>query len=103
MTLFWYCYGTLIGESVTRDTDSEGAWSLRSGHTDLNRILSGHTLSRIVIMGWLMYCFLITTGYMGEIKASLTTPAFSQPVRSFQVALALAFKRPFAFPLFWIC
>ncbi len=25
----WYAFGTLIGESITRDTKSEGAWSLR--------------------------------------------------------------------------
>ncbi len=27
----WYTFGTLIGESITRDTKSEGAWGLRSG------------------------------------------------------------------------
>ncbi len=25
----WYVFGTLIGESITRDTRSEGAWGLR--------------------------------------------------------------------------
>ncbi len=25
----WYAFGTLIGESITRDTRSEGAWGLR--------------------------------------------------------------------------
>ncbi len=25
----WYAFGTLIGESITRDTKSEGAWGLR--------------------------------------------------------------------------
>ena len=25
----WYCYGTIIGESITRDTKSEKAISLR--------------------------------------------------------------------------
>lgn len=27
----WYTFGTLIGESITRDTRSEGAWALRFG------------------------------------------------------------------------
>ena len=26
----WYCYGTIIGESITRDTKSEKAFALRS-------------------------------------------------------------------------
>ncbi len=25
----WYCMGTLIGENVTRDSKSDGAWALR--------------------------------------------------------------------------
>ena len=25
----WYCFGTVIGESLTRDTSSEGAWAIR--------------------------------------------------------------------------
>ncbi len=25
----WYGFGTLLGESITRDTKSEGAWALR--------------------------------------------------------------------------
>ncbi len=28
---FWYAFGTLIGESITRDTRSERAWGLRLG------------------------------------------------------------------------
>ena len=27
--MLWYCYGTFIGESVTRETSSGGAWAIR--------------------------------------------------------------------------
>ena len=26
---FWYSFGTLLGESITRDTKMKGAWGLR--------------------------------------------------------------------------
>ncbi len=25
----WYCFGTLIGENITRDSKSDNAWALR--------------------------------------------------------------------------
>ena len=36
----WYCYGTIIGESITRDTKSEKAFALRSVATALLSIYS---------------------------------------------------------------
>ena len=25
----WYCFGTMVGESLTRDTNTNGAWGIR--------------------------------------------------------------------------
>ena len=41
----WYCYGTVIGESITRDTKSEKAVSLRFVMLDSSGIFDTRTSS----------------------------------------------------------
>lgn len=59
----WYVYGTLIGESITRDANSVGANAIRC-----------------VICIWILYCFVIGSAYSGSLKAFLTTPGYSSPI-----------------------
>ena len=33
-------------------------------------------------MGWLFFCFILSTGYAGNLKAFLTTPSSDQPIRT---------------------
>ena len=63
----WYTYGTLVGEAITRD--------LKSGSSKA---------MRIAIATWILYCFVISTGYGGTLKAFLSTPAFSNPINTLQ-------------------
>ena len=63
----WYTYGTFMGEAITRDTNTGKSQALR-----------------IVIATWLMYCFIISQGYAGCLKAVLTTPAYSNPIDTLQ-------------------
>jgi hypothetical protein len=61
----WYVYGTLIGESITRDANTVGA-----------------NATRCVVGIWILYCFVIGSAYSGSLKAFLTTPGYSSPIES---------------------
>ncbi len=61
----WYAFGTLIGESITRDTRSERAWALRS-----------------VVGGWLLFSFILTASYGGNLRAFFMTPKYTEPVEN---------------------
>lgn len=61
----WYVYGTLIGESITRDANTVGAHA-----------------TRCVVGIWILYCFVIGSAYSGSLKAFLTTPGYSSPIDS---------------------
>ncbi len=61
----WYCYGTFIGESITRDTRSASANALRW-----------------VLAVWVLYCFILATSYAGNLKAFLTTPEYTKPINT---------------------
>ena len=56
-----------MGEAITRD--------LKSGSSKA---------MRIAIATWILYCFVISTGYGGTLKAFLSTPAFSNPINTLQ-------------------
>jgi len=61
----WYSFGTFIGESITRDTRSEGAWALR-----------------FIIGGWILLAFILGAGYGGNLRAFFLTPKVEPPVDS---------------------
>lgn len=67
----WYVYGTMIGESMTRDTKSAGAGAMR-----------------VVVGVWMLYCLLITSAYTGNLKAFLTNPGLTSPIDTLQDVLA---------------
>ncbi len=67
----WYTFGTLIGESITRDTHSEGAWGMR-----------------LCIGVWLLAAFLLTAGYGGNLRAFLMNPPLDDPIDSLEGVLA---------------
>ena len=66
----WYVYGTLIGESVTRDSNTVGAKAIK-----------------VVIGIWILYCFIIGASYSGNLKAFLTNPGYSAPIDSLRNVL----------------
>jgi len=59
----WYTYGTLIGESITRDLNSAGANGVRW-----------------LIGAWILYCLILSSSYSGNLKAFLTTPGIGLPI-----------------------
>lgn len=61
----WYVYGTLIGESITRDANTVGANAIRW-----------------VVGIWILYCFVIGASYSGSLKAFLTNPGYSSPINT---------------------
>jgi hypothetical protein len=56
---YWYAFGTIVGESITRDTKSEAAWALR-----------------LVIGSWLTTAFVFAAGYGGNLRAFLLSPSY---------------------------
>jgi len=67
----WYAFGTLIGESITRDTKSEGSWALR-----------------ILIGIWILTAFILSAGYGGNLRAFLLSPSFEvKMVQTVQVLI----------------
>jgi len=67
----WYAFGTLIGESITRDTRSEGAWALR-----------------FAIGVWILFAFVIGAGYGGNLRAFILKPTNKDPVDDLKVSVA---------------
>lgn len=65
----WYCFGTLLGESLTRDTQSSNSPALR-----------------LLLAVWILYCLVISASYSGNLKAYLTTPSYSKNIDSLQVS-----------------
>jgi len=61
----WYSFGTMIGESITRDTRSEGAWVLRS-----------------VVGGWIIAALILGAAYAGNLRAFFLTPSVDPPIDS---------------------
>ena len=74
----WYAFGTLIGESITRDTKSEGAWGLRSENNSALMIMTRKRVKlsqlRLTIAVWILAAFLLTAGYGGNLRAFLLKP-----------------------------
>lgn len=64
---FWYAYGTFIGEAVTRDTRSDKAKALR-----------------IAIIVWIVYCFLMSSGYCGTLRSFLINPTMNKPINTLE-------------------
>ena len=64
----WYTFGTIMGE-----TFENGEVQLRKSHA-----------VRIVVAVWILYCLIITQSYAGNLKAYLTTPAYSKPIDTLQ-------------------
>ncbi|XP_059088023.1 glutamate receptor ionotropic, NMDA 2D-like isoform X1 [Tigriopus californicus] len=64
---FWYAYGTLVGESITRDTRSQNAPALR-----------------FLIGTWVIFCMIATYSYGGSVKSFMTNPLFTQPIRTLE-------------------
>ena len=63
----WYTYGTLIGESITRDTKTSKAVALRW-----------------VVGTWIIFCFVMMSAYGGELKAYLTQKSYTSPIATLQ-------------------
>ena len=63
----WYAYGTFIGEAVTRDTRSDQAKALR-----------------IAIIFWIVYCFLMSSGYCGILRSFLINPTMNNPITTLE-------------------
>ncbi len=42
---YWYAFGTLLGESITRDTRTQGAWGLRYAKQCQN-VISTYTINQ---------------------------------------------------------
>ena len=64
----WFTFGTLMGE-----TSEQGEIQLRKSHS-----------VRIAVAVWILYCLIITQSYAGNLKAYLTTPAYSKPIDTLQ-------------------
>ena len=78
----WYCYGTIIGESITRDTKSEKAVSLRFVFWIMIPIFSNNNKPfRWVIAFWILYCLVISASYSGELRAYMINPSYTSPIR----------------------
>ncbi len=70
----WYTYGTFMGESITRDTKSDKSRALR------------------LVMGmWILYCLVMSSSYAGNLKAYLTTPAYSSPIDTLEQVMTFLF------------
>jgi len=61
----WYSFGTLIGESITRDTKSDKAWALR-----------------IIVGCWIISAFILSAAYGGNLRAFFLTPSIEPPIDS---------------------
>ncbi len=61
----WYVYGTFMGESITRDTKSDKA-----------------PIVRILIVVWIIYCFIMSQAYGGSLKSFLTSPMKSTSIET---------------------
>ena len=68
----WYCYGTLLGEAITRDTKSQSLPCLR-----------------VALASWILFSLIIGQSYTGNLKAYLSAPSFSKPIESVKVIIGL--------------
>ncbi len=81
----WYAFGTLVGESITRDTKSSGANSLRyQWSTQVPLRGPFHSCerlnSRVILSVWILYAFLLTAGYGGSLRAFFLRPEYRDPI-----------------------
>ena len=60
-------FGTLLGESITRDQNSAGATALR-----------------LLLSVWILFCLTLGASYSGSLKAFLTTPGYTKPINSLE-------------------
>jgi len=59
--------------SLLVQTSEQGEIQLRKSHS-----------VRIAVAVWILYCLIITQSYAGNLKAYLTTPAYSKPIDTLQ-------------------
>ena len=59
----WYAFGTLLGEAFNVEMQLGKSRALR-----------------IIVGIWILYCLIMSQSYAGNLKAYLTTPAYSEPI-----------------------
>ncbi len=82
---FWYTFGTFLGEGITATIDSEPAWGMRQVLQDTGQSDNFHAFlflnfSRMSVVIWLWYSFIITASYGGELRAVLLKPVSEAPL-----------------------
>lgn len=60
----WYSFGTMLGEGEEVKSASKS-----------------HAL-RWLLATWMLFCLVVTASYAGNLKAFLTTPAFTTPINT---------------------
>ena len=63
----WYCYGTFVGESITKEKNfkTKSCQSLR-----------------LAMAQWILTCFVISASYAGILKAFLTNPTYESSIET---------------------
>ena len=82
----WYCFGTLIGESITRDKRLEVIKALRYDQLQIKVSRTNLTLTNILFRwclgAWILYCFIIGASYSGSVRAFLILPMSNEPIKN---------------------
>ena len=67
----WYAFGTLLGEAFNVDKQYGKSSALR-----------------ITVAVWILYCLVMSRSYDGNLRAYLTTPAYSEPIDTLEQVLS---------------